>query len=599
MNSKRFASALLVLAASGLVLAGCDDVEARPTKEFEDRPILNLENPVANNTMGEIYDALVTPGDTNSQNVLQNVLYLYSTTIYGNFFDVYDNEGKLLEKGLRTVAEEYLADNSKTEDITAFATAYPLYHDAEGKPAISKVINFYEEVLYRIRDVFWGYVQDSAYQVRSEFSEKKFYDAQTASYYDLAQPEGDVFPYNEGYRQVEGSFRLSEGATEQGAMKLDGGDRLHDGDIEDSYFKDIFGTYQNYIQDAVLPDIYRTELTAQYLIDQNIGQIRLTAARKIDMIALKDNPQYPTAVQNLVDAYAGNVIEAGLDMDVYGMTFLDTLYKGTVSALNEEATELAKKIYAAAGWNYRTITVNEIDYGYWLESSYGTIMEQYQTIADDRFHTESETVRDDFTGNGEYTIETGLIIKERTLRVQDDTTSGWFTSSSLTLDNEELKNRLFRVQVANEVDSTEWTASGYADDTRADNFQYGHYRGGNYYLTKRDPETGRAHPYVTYDETADTTYLIKVDEAVKSAKLTDGDNTVSSDPSSLYYDDMAKHANDPYYAEKVARKVAYSLASGDTWTSAANEYYVDQMALVYHDTEVYDYFVSTFPDLFD
>ncbi len=600
MKSKKITSGLLVLAAGVLLLAGCDNVEARPTKDFEDAPILNLENPVVNNTMGEIYDALVTSGDSNSETVLNNVLYLYSTTIYGNFFDKTDEEGNVT-KGLRTVSEAYLADNSKTEDITAFASSYKVYQDEEGKPQIAKVINFYEEILYRVRNVFWGYVQNSSYQVRSEFSEKMFYDAQTKNYYDLAQKEGDAYPYNEGYKQVEGSFRLTEEAEETGTIKLDGGNRLVEGDIEDSYFKDIFGTYENYIEDAVLPDIYRTELTAQYLIDQNIGQIRLTAARKVDMIALPDNPLDHTSVLNLVDSYAKNVIEAGLDVNKYGMTFLDTLYKGTVDEFSNEDQELqalVAKIYQDAGWNQKTIEVNDIEYTYWAESSYGAIMERYQRLADNRF-LDDETIRDEFTNNGEYTIETGLLIQERNLRLANNTTSGWYTSSSITLNNEELKNRLFRVQVANEVDSTTWNAqTGYANDTKEDNFQYGHYRGGNYYLTQRDPETGSNYPYITYDETADTTYLIRVDEAVKAAKLTDSD-TVSSDPSSRYYDDMAKHADEPYYGEVIARKVAYQLASGDTWKNAANEYYVDQMALVYHDTAIYEYFVSTFPDLFD
>ncbi len=597
MKSKKFASGLLVLAASALLLAGCDSVEARPTSDFDEAPIFNLENDVVNNTMGEIYDALVTSGDTNSQTVLNNVLYLYSTTIYGNFFDVTDDTGAVIEKGLRTVAEAYLADSSNTADISAFAEKYSVYHDEEGNAQIAKVINFYEEVLYRIRDVFWGYVQDATYQVRSEFSEKMFYDAQTANYYDLAQREGDVYPYNEGYKQVEGSFRLSETAKETGSIVLDGGNRLAEGDIENAYFKDIFGTYQNYIEAAVLPDIYRTELTAQYLIDQNIGQIRLTSARKVDFIALPDNPLDHSYVLNLVDAYAENVIEAGLDVNRYGMTFLDTLYKGTVEGLTGEDLTLAETIYADAGWSKKSISVNEIQYEYWVESRYGTIMERYQKLVNDRFLDDS-AVRDEFTNNGEYTVETGLMIMVRNLQMEDNTTSGWYTSSGLTLENEELKNRLFRVQVANEVDSTAWEGDGYASDTAADNFQYGHYRGGNYYLTQRDPETGTAYPYITYDETADTTYLIRVDEAVKAAKLTPTDS-VSSDPSSRYYDDMEKHTNDPYYADVVARKVAYELASGDTWQSAANEYYVNQMAIVYHDTAVYNYFVTTFPDLFD
>lgn len=82
-------------------------------------------------------------------------------------------------------------------------------------------------------------------------------------------------------------------------------------------------------------------------------------------------------------------------------------------------------------------------------------------------------------------------------------------------------------------------------------------------------------------------YIVLVKEATKSSKF----STSSSD---FTYDSRAT-----LEGERIARKVAYSLASIDTWKSDAKRYYVQQMAVMYHDDYVYEYFKSQFPDLFD
>lgn len=587
--------ALLTLSVAGIMgLASCGTVEARPQGDIENAPILNLDG-VVNNTMEEIYDALVTPGTSNSEQVLNNVLYLYSTTIYGNFFDV----GNV--KGLRTVVENYLSTND-TAEIQAFADAYAVYHDAEGNGDINKVVSFYSEVLYRIRSVFLGYVSNADYtNNRSEFSERKFYEAQIGNYHSLAQEHDGIYPYNEDYTQIQGSFRLTEDIKEdEEGFILDGGNKDYDGDIKNAYFKDIFGTYQTYIEMEILPDIYRDELTSQYLYSQNFGQIRLTAARKIDYISLKDNASKPSAVRNLVDAYCEHVIEKGEDSSIYGFTFLDSLYKGTMDYFTEDQKAMAETILKDAQWTKDSIMVGEETIDFYQESKLGTDIERYRHISDSRFDDNTD-IRNDYTNNGAYTIETGFLIKENALIAENNTNHGWFTSSTLTLGNDSLQNRLFRVQVANEVDSTEYdpNTGKYANDVASDHFEYGHYRGGSYYLTPASYQTGTDYPYAYYDDANDTFYIVRVDEAVKAAKITPPNANASASVKADYYDNMAAHEGDHNYAENVARKMAYLLASGDTWTQSSNSYYVEQMAIVYHDDYVFDYFKTTFPDLFD
>jgi hypothetical protein len=577
-------------ALAAAVLAGCGDIQAIPTSDVYNEDLLNFSDgsTVEHNTLSRIYDALVTEGDTNSAKVLDNILYLYSQSIYGPFFDeAADNNGTAL-KGLKTVVEEYLSDNTKTTDIDAFAASYQVYKATDGTAAHTRinVVNFYNEVMFRINTVFYGYVTNTSYQYRSQFQEKLFYDAQVKSYYDLAKVAengGDAF--SSEYVQVEGSFRLV-------------GDEAIDSVSMAKYFTNLFYTYQNYIEITVLPDIYRNELTSQYLYGENFGTLRMTSARKVDYIKLAENGQYSYSVLNLMKAYCKEVINNtyavggvtyGL-INKYGFPFLNALYKGTASeyianlpaADRADAATMANTIYGDAGWTTSAVTIGSKVFDTYAQSSLGTIITSYNKLKDNRFDDDA-TVRSDFTGTGAYTVETGFDIKYQSLLSTDATAHGWYIAGGLDALPSSVKDRAFLVQVANEVDTVK--------DTAVHELQYGWYVGGSYYLTPANYETSTAYPYLVTDGT--NYYLVKVDEAVKAAKIT---VSSSSTADSLNYDDV----RDTYgVAQEITRKVAYSLSSSDTWKKAAKTYFVNEMALIYHDTYVYNYFKTTFPDLFD
>src|SRR5574344_3011181 len=76
--------------ASVALLASCDNIEAKlPTTNYNDNILVgNSVEGTTNNALGKIYDALITEGDTNSAKVLSNVLYLYSQSVYGDFFEM-------------------------------------------------------------------------------------------------------------------------------------------------------------------------------------------------------------------------------------------------------------------------------------------------------------------------------------------------------------------------------------------------------------------------------------------------------------------------------------------------------------------------------
>lgn len=555
-------SGLSVLALAGL--AACNPVEARPADSYYYANILELDG-IVNNTMSEIYDSVVVSGSTNSETILDNILYLYSTTIFGNFY----------AEGEGDVSLKNAVVNNDADALKAIADAYDVY---EGEP--DRVVALYEHIVGEIEDTFLGYISNADYTTRNYFDEEDFYDARIAEYYDLPEVESDAF----GYKLVDGELRIEEGTHGYNDTLVGA----------NAYYGDILDRYEPYIDQVVLPDIYRSLLVSQYLINENYRSLGLSYARKVDIISLANNgeAQYINATQNLMSAYASLVINAGLDAEKYGFEFLSSLYKGTyVSTGDTEADNLVSSIYAAAGWTTDTIDDDPLNPGnpatYYRQSSLGAIYADYKLLTESRF-TDDSTIRGEFTNNGEYSPEIGFQIRYNELVAESHTTHGWYNSSDLPADTipSDMQTRLFRMNVANEVDFNLDDQGNYLPN---DEMDYGWYRGGNYYLIPANYETGDAAPYVVYS--SGNWYIVKVEEAVKTAKL--------NDTSDQCYSEMPKHESDPLFLSEIARDVAYMRAGNDTYVSSSNQYFVEQMALSFHDDDVYDYFKTTFSGLYN
>lgn len=552
MSNKKIILGLSCLVLGAGFLAGCDDIIATPIPaEYDEAQILNVDG-VPNNTMKQIYDALVKEGDSNSERVLRNILKIYSESMFGSFWEIKE-----------------AIDSGVDANIQAIADAHEVYKDEAGNGAIGKVKNIYKHFLYEVKKVFYGYVTNSSYQERSEFIESKFYDTQVKANYSL----GDE--YYEDAKTVSGSFRVKESLD---ATELEG------------YFKDLFVTYKNYIDIAVLPDIYRDQLVRQYLYTVNYRSLGLSYARKIDVIKLSENTAYTDATKKLVESYVSNIIEDDTsDFAKYDFTFLDRLYKGIPFDFAGRDADLdqtiVEKIYSDAGWTPFT----DADLGYaefkadnaayatstiYKEGTFGGYIANYLKTYDNS--VDDSSVVSDFTNSGNYTMKTGLEIKKNALEAVNDTSHGWYNQSDIgSIVPSDISKRLFKIGVAQEVDN----------DTITDG-RYGFYRHGSYFMIPEQFETGAAHPYIISE--SGTYYLVKVEEAVMNAKLTASEDN--------YYDTVR---NEPYAAEYIARSIAGILSSSDTYKKDSNKYYVEKMAIVYHDTSVYEYFLKTFPTLFE
>src|SRR5574344_861623 len=103
---KKISLAVLSLAAMTLV-AGCDKIEAKPSADVYNAALLNTDSAVTYNAMSRIYDALITEGDTNSAKVLSNILYIYSQSIYGNFFETTTLSNGVVLPSLKGAVEKH------------------------------------------------------------------------------------------------------------------------------------------------------------------------------------------------------------------------------------------------------------------------------------------------------------------------------------------------------------------------------------------------------------------------------------------------------------------------------------------------------------
>lgn len=534
----------LALLASVTALGACDKIEAKlPDSDYNSK-VLEL-NGVTNNTLKMIYDNVVTAGSTNSEKVLNNVLLALAESQFGSFYD----DGAT--KGLNSIeADDALVDS--------FVSAYSVYADSDNEVSRARVRFFYSMLVEKIQKAFLAIVQNSTYQERGVFLEKKFYMATKGDLYNL----GAI---------AEADFKN---------VKIDGADTFED---VGKYFNANFLTvYQDYIERSILPSAMRSALIQQYLYTKNYGTLGRSYARKVQYVSLSDNTNYPFATQKLVKAFAKDVLQVGGTTSDVDLSFLGDLYKGYFDWANLAPAKktLIEQIYADAGFTKVAAPAGVAYVDYYKETTYGGYVTDFVKITDSRFTTDT-TVYNDFTNSGAYAPEVGLQIKTGSLVAADKTTEGWYTSSGLSSLPTDIRTRLFKISVANEVDTN---VTNVVKDERT----YGWYVKGHYYITPSSYEATAETPYCIYDSTSTSWCILRVDEAVKTAKLSDGLGS---------YDEL--HPTDKIFREKVAREVASILADNETYKKTANQYYVEQAALAYHDQDVYDYFKTTFPDLFN
>ena len=92
---------------------------------------------------------------------------------------------------------------------------------------------------------------------------------------------------------------------------------------------------------------------------------------------------------------------------------------------------------------------------------------------------------------------------------------------------------------------------------------------------------------VFYDSSSSTYYIVEIEEASSTSKLSkENDNR---------YALTRGNATSEEFINEIVEKVATS----DTYKTLSTKHWLEEAAIKYHDTVVYDYFKANYPDLFD
>lgn len=575
MQNKRLKTLSLALLMGGaFLLASCDSVRAKLPENAKSEAILANADKIYHNEMEDLFEKVVPEDSSMAEKVLNTLLEKLAQGKFGTFYG---------ESGLRAA----VADDAKLEAfVAAHSEMFASKDDAK---------DFYAMIVESLAKSFYGNVTNSSYQDRNYFVEKKFYQAQVEALYVLDEAYEDVVEAkvpvqvdgHKDYRDVEEYF----------------------GTVDHNYLD----VYQDYIERALLPDAYRAALVTKYVVAKNYGALGRSYARKVQYIALKDVSESASAARDLAKAYAEFVLTStkeevaakvkdllGVDITVsdedyetiMDLSFLDSLYTGTtvLSVPSAAIMQIAAAIYTRASYKVENVNIDGVPTNITPWTEVGKIIKDYSELSLDRNIDGSST---DFTGSGAYTRETGLMLKQREVLTKSNVQEGWYTRSDLSELPSEIKDRLFKIQVANEVDNNYKTEGEDVVIDLNQKMDYGWYRQGAYYLTKQDYKDTDAYPYVI--TSSNTTYIVRVEEAVKTSKLSTADNATN-------YKKLAElgvRGDDQETFSQIVLHVSSMLASTDSYKKAARQHFVEQANITYHDQAVYDYFKSTFPDLFD
>ena len=411
------------------------------------------------------------------------------------------------------------------------------------------------EIQGRMNEKLYAAVSTGSYDYRNKFDEEKFVKTiQQNLTYQIAD---DSSTFSTGYVFLKESDKhLYEGGKDRDGVAYTEDNR------EPNNGKYVLNCdYTRYMEDKYLQEVYRELLVEKYIKDEELDSFGKSAARKIRYVAIAENDNHPEAASSLIKTFVNNYITAGKEVD---LTLLENAWKGI--DLTSEATALLKAA---------NIKTDEFD-----NTLYGDILTRYNKINEKELLTDA-SAESEFTSSGSYSKETGLEIKENELRKNELSNDGWFVKSNDSLNlPSSITSRLFDVTVANNVNNN------LKESAEDKNNKFIKNVNGTYYLKPESIESNAEENMdcVIYDSSSKTYYIVIVDEAVNNRKL-----GTSKDGTSY---------TDAIYDEAIY-EIAQKYASRETYKNKALVHYLEEANIEFHDTAVYEYFKSSYPDVWD
>lgn len=570
-------AALALLTTIGLT--ACDsEVIAKPS-DYDD-PIVTIEGyeeEIYNNVLSIVYDSI--HDGSLASDTLDKVLYQFAISVVGNYNTITsDVEGV-------TLKDAYLsAEGTDKTKANEFVKAHKAYWDEDRTADSSAAAS--ETELARIV-AKWNTIEE-------RIAKKMHKDVVSGSYSDrnLFSEESYLYTLYSGMNKVANPATLS--ASE---LTLD---TLVTPDIEDTevftkgilhreHYQDSINDEANakntYVEDEIIPSIYRELLIEQYILDETYNTLGRSYARKVNVVSIAVNSEYPLAANYLVNEFVETYINSNKEVGLDEFKILSNAWKGTT------LSDAEYTLLEGAGLE-GVDTDADSKYDYFLGTAYGDLMDDYSKITDDPL-TNDATIESTFTNNNAYTKEIGLEIKTREIELKDHTENGWYIKNGgLSSLPETIRTRLFNIGVANEInddlrDRKDNGYKKYADEDETNS--YIARINGKSYLKVADTESSNTDKDMLFYDTASSTYyIIQIEEAASSSKLSkDSDNNYAA-----IYDDAEK-------MEEIVADVARVVAENESYKTLSTKHWLEKAELEYHDETVYDYFLENYPDLFE
>ena len=574
MANKKFSKFLAVSCLLACGLTACDDVEARPSVNSDSKTLLAFTKEVFDNNYKSLNDSY--HGNIAAQ-ALDNVLYTYAinvvgaydATIAGTYAKKVTRDDAAIDPAKIITLADVVADNSKLADFVKehpaydvgdgaqnFVTArYNAMKDAAAKKMFSKISGATENNKFNeYRLLVSLYEGDGKGKVVNPY---------TMDDAAKAKANRDII--------VKPSVKPEDVFT----VDIDGDKLLHE---------EFYGTY---IDDVIMPDIYRDALVQQYIFENQEKTLGSSSARKINYVAIKyddlDEELYAT---KLVKTFVEKYLLTEKNTDTFtAFSTLSSIWNGEFIKDNDP-NGAENKMIADLGLNLNDLgvlaskTIDGTIYKYIKGSTYGDLVEDYAKLNPNPSLSNASR---DYTGGNKYIAKIGFELEAEKVGLEDHVTDGWFIKSSSEISSlpDNIKNRLFNLSVATgkNTDAAAVLAKEGETFKLSDGSKYIAKSGNNYFLrdnklliNQKDYET-----VIFNDTSSHTYYIVNVEEAV-----------------SANY--MATDAAKNNYALRI--DVASLLSSNDTNITLSKEHWLEKCDISFHDQSVYDYFVSNFPDLF-
>ena len=635
-NVIKFAAIALL---SAFALTACDDdIMAKPEGYGKDSPVVDIAGAdIYHNNFDSIYDSIrsgALAGD-----VLNELLYQYSVSVFGNYNAVTASKISTdLGKGttLKAAVASLAGDKAAAKEFIKSHKAYWTKDKAgnriddsfkkaedDADPSESEYARLqakWDTIEDRIAKQLYSAVSGGSYSERSIFEEERYLRSLASSIDVNVVDDINAAPTFKGVITADVED-VDVFTTEIETVNVGVKDVvLHRSNYQTNGLlnqNEAATDDATYVEDKLIPDIYRQLLVEQYILDESYDTLGRTSARHISVLSISKNSDYSKGAAELMNTFVNTVIfnkdrHEAIDLDTFKM--VSNAWVGAFMSNDDYATNEATKpmydlMYAAVPEYKKSYDGVDKDgnphtYNYFQGTAYGQMVEEFEKISDNPVLSENES---SYTAGNTYTIGTGMEIKTNELKLKNHTSTGWYVKSTgASVLPDSLKNQLFDINVANAVDQKEdcvtyalnEAGDGWAEPANeasnkinvvgkislkdANGKAFDQYFLRNTTRIKDDPWQNDI-----LFESDGTYYIVLVEDAIRSKTL----------DKSRYGENLTKEQFQAL--EDYINEIVQIVANNDTYKTLSKKHWVEKMELQYHDQVIYDYFKNSFPELFD